>query len=103
MDAKLLAGLGNRGQLGNSYEFKITLHDTRDRSLISLEGFLSTNYISNIPEISYSVALPVSDLIGNPDDLALAAAKHLFERFNWIRFSGEGLRPFQKELRDKKW
>lgn len=97
------ARLGTKGYLGDSCEIKITLHDAKDRSLISPVGFLSPNYVSNLPEISYSVILSVSDLIGNADDHALTAAKYLFERFNWLSFSGEGFKSHQKKLRAKEW
>jgi len=97
------ARLGTKGYLDDSCEIMITLHDTRDRSLVSLEGFLSPNYVANIPEISYSISLGISDLMGNADDHALAAAKHIFERFNWLSFDGNGFKPVQKKLRAKEW
>lgn len=95
--------LGTKGYLGDSCEIIITLHDTKDRSLISLEGFLSPNYVANLPEISYPVSLAVNDLIGNTDNHALDAAKHIFERFNWLSFDGNGFKPVQKKLRANEW
>lgn len=93
--------LGTKRYLGDSCDITITLHDTKDRILIFREGFLPTNYIANIPEISYSVPLAVSDLIGNTDNHALDAAKHIFERFKWLSFDGNGFKPVQKKLRAK--
>jgi hypothetical protein len=95
--------LSMKGFLGDTCEIMITLHDTKDRSLISLEGFLRPDYISILPEISYTIQLPVSDLMGNTDNHALDAAKHIFERFNWLSFEGDGFKPVQKKLRAKEW
>jgi hypothetical protein len=97
------ARLGTKGYLGDSCAIMITLHDTKERSLVAPEGFLSPNYIAAIPEIPYSVSLNVSDLMGNADDHALAAAKHIFERFNWLSFDENGFKPVQKKLRAKEW
>jgi len=95
------ARLGTKRYLGDSCNIIITLHNTKDRMLISREGFLSPNYIAAIPEIPYSVSLNVSDLMGNADDHALSAAEHIFERFNWLSFDRNGFKPVQKKLRAK--
>jgi len=36
--------------------------------------------------------------MGNADDHALAAAKHIFERFNWLVSTGMGLSQFRKSF-----
>jgi len=47
--------------------------------------------------------LAVGDLVGNPGEHALVAAKYFFERFNWLRVSVEGLKPIQDKILAEAW
>ena len=95
--------LGTKGYLGDLCQMKITLHDNMDRSIVNYYGFSDPSDISTMTEISYSVSLAVGDLVGNPGEHALVAAKYFFERFNWLRVSVEGLKPIQDKILAEAW
>jgi hypothetical protein len=97
--------LGEKGLLGDSCEITITLDDTENRELISIDGrrpFME-EYKATVKGISYSISPTVSDIMANSDDHALNAAKYVYEKFGWLDFDRDLFKPDQKKLHNKKW
>jgi hypothetical protein len=66
--------IGMRVKLGN-IQGRLLIDDTR--------GFLDETHRCDIPEYEQNAIIPRAELVGRARDLGLAAARDLFERFQW--------------------
>jgi len=55
------------------------------------------NYVASLSELPYEIELPRSDLVAQPQELALKPANELFARFGWQQ-DANLLRDLQKSL-----
>lgn len=94
--AKRLAATPN---FGPTLHAEIILKNVKDRALgvdvRRVPGFFSQIGIADVP---WSKAIPVSDLLNQPNEIAVEAAGYILERFGAHRLTLDVIRRVQQEL-----
>ncbi|MHB8576084.1 MAG: hypothetical protein ACYDCQ_12220 [Dehalococcoidia bacterium] len=75
--------LAYRGVLDPDVSLRIELHGMQDRMLVSPRRFVHEYYIASCDDIAWTCTEPAPVVIADAPQLAIDAAMHIFERFNW--------------------
>lgn len=90
------ARLASRGILGNSCVIEVSLHNCKNRQLITLDPgrHLFATYTCNVDTIPYKIEIKSDEILRDPALLARKAMHFIFKLFNWMNV---GINQFQKE------
>jgi hypothetical protein len=83
--------LSNAGHLSESFVLSISLNNTKDRQLISLDGraWLFNMYKCSEDKLEYSNSIKSSNVISNLEGLIVDIIFYFFDRFGWHDFNKE--------------
>jgi hypothetical protein len=97
--------LGAKGILGDSCEIQITLSNTVNRKLATLDAIrpVFAEYKTTLSEIPRSVSLVTADILSRSAELSLEHAVWLYQRFNWLDVQAEIFKEDQRELLEKRY
>ncbi len=98
------ARLGAKGVLSSGAKISIKLAGTQSRDLVFEQGsrYLPGRYVCDLPEITFERTYGEPELRGEARELALTAAVHIYERFNWNDPPRQVFSEDQKKLLERR-